>query len=63
MFLRARTYFHYDRRSFTVETRLDTRPMKRPLHMGRGSDANASEEPTHIPTFVQTHSVTESLSQ
>ena len=28
------------------------------LQMGRGSNANLSEDPTHLPTFIQTHPLT-----
>ena len=34
-------------RSFDIETRPDTKPMGRPMWAGRGSNANACEEPTH----------------
>ena len=48
-------------RSFDIETRPDTKPMGRPMWVGRGS--NACEEPTQLPTFIQIHPVTVSLSK
>ena len=50
-------------RSFDIETRPDTKPMGRPMWVGRGSNANACEEPTQLPTYIQTHPVTVSLSK
>ena len=46
-----------------VETKQYTKTLGRPLQMGRGSNANASEEPTHLPPFIQTHPLTASLSK
>ena len=46
---------------FNVETKPHTEPMGRPLQVGRGSNANATEEPTHLPTFIQTHLLMASL--
>ena len=50
-------------RSFDIETRPDTKPMGRPMWVGRGSNANACEEPTQLPIYIQTHPVTVSLSK
>ena len=50
-------------RSSDIETRPDTKPMGRPMWVGRGSKENACEEPTQLPTFIQTHPVTVSLSK
>ena len=50
-------------RSLDIETRPDTKPMRRPMWVGRGSNANVCEEPNQLPTFIQTHPVTVSLSK
>ena len=44
-----------------IETKPHTEPMERPLQVGRGSNANAIEEPTHLPTFIQKHPLMASL--
>ena len=40
-------------RSFDIETSPDTKPMGRPMWVGRGSNANAREEPTQLPTTLE----------
>ena len=40
------------------EIRPYTKTLGRLLQMGRGSNANLSEDPTHLPTFIQTHPLT-----
>ena len=37
---------------FNVETKPHTEPMGRPSQVGSGSNASASEEPTHLPTYL-----------
>ena len=39
-------------RPFNVETKPHIEPMGRPSQVSRGSNASASEEPTHLPTYL-----------